>query len=103
MLQHRLFKRMSNDKPITPHIIDISFPESYHLNAVELVHFAGNAGLLNDNRTHDLIDHLNSKKTKDGNWKTSFRYKADGYMVFDKGRGRNEWLTYVIKTSLNKV
>lgn len=102
MLQHRLFKRMSNDKPITPHILDISFPESYHLNTVELIRFADDAGILNDTRTHDLIDYLNSKKTKDANWKISFRYKADGYMVFDKGRGRNEWVTYVINMSLNK-
>jgi len=102
MLQHRLFKRMSKDKPITLHILDISFPESYHLNVVELIRFAGNAGLLKDNRTHDLIDYLKSKQTKNGNWKINFRYKADGYMVFDRGRGENKWVTYVIKTSLNK-
>lgn len=102
MLQHRLFKRMGNDKPITPHILDISFPESYHLNAVELIRFAGNAGILNDNRTHDLIDYLKSKQAKDGSWKISFRYKADGYMIFDKVRGRNEWVTYIIKASLGK-
>jgi len=100
MLQHKFFKRLSNDKPINRHITDLSFPESYHLNMVELIQFACDAELLHDSRTKDLIDYLKSKQTTNGTWKISFRYKAEGYTVFDKGKGTNEWLTYTIKKSL---
>lgn len=102
MLQHRLFKRMSKDMPINQHITDISFPESYHLNVVELIRFAYNAKLLGDSRTRELIDFLNNKQTKDGSWRINFRYKAEGYTIFDKGRGASEWTTYIIKQSLKQ-
>ena len=101
MLQHQLFKRLSKDKPINQHITDLSFPESYHLNAVELLRFASEAKLLNDSRTRELVDIIKRQQTKDGTWKINFRYKADGYTVFDKGRGASEWITYIIKQSLN--
>lgn len=102
MLQHNFFKRLSKDRPINQHITDISFPESYHLNVVELIRFASDANLLNDSRIKEIVDFLKSKQKKDGNWKNNFKYKADGYTVFDKGRGTSEWTTYIIKQSLNE-
>lgn len=103
MLDHRLFKRLSKDEPINKHITNISFPETYHLNAVELIRFAGNAGLLQDERTKDLVDHLKKRRTKDGKWRTNFRYKADGYTVFDRKGTHGEWVTYVISSALNET
>lgn len=100
MLQHKLFKRQSKDEPITRHILDISFPESYHLNIVELIRFVNAGKLLYDDRAKELIDYLKSKQTKDGNWKVSFRYKAEGYTIFDRGKVTHEWVTYIIKKSL---
>lgn len=101
ILKHKLYKRLNKDIPITRHILDISFPESYHLNAVELIRFVHSAGLFKDSRTKDLIDFLKSKQTKDGHWKINFRYKAEGYTVFDKGWNSNEWVTYIISKSLS--
>lgn len=102
MLQHKFFKRLSKDSPINQHITDISFPESYHLNVVELIRFASDVNLLNDSRTKEIVDFLKNKQKKDGNWKNDFKYKADGYTVFDKGRSTSEWTTYIIKQSLNE-
>jgi hypothetical protein len=102
MLQHQLFKRLSKNKPINQHITNISFPESYHLNVLELLRFASEASILKDSRTQVLVDFIKSKQTKDGCWKIDFRYKAEGYTVFDKGRGASEWITYIIKQSLNE-
>lgn len=34
ILKHHLYKRLHTDQPITKHILDICFPESYHLNIV---------------------------------------------------------------------
>lgn len=100
MLQHKFFKRLSKNEPINPHIQDISFPESYHLNVVELIRFVHDAGLQNDSRTKDLIDFLKSKQTKDGNWKVNFRYKAEGYIVFDKGKNVSEWVSYILNEAI---
>jgi hypothetical protein len=102
MLQHKLFKRLSKDMPINQHITDVSFPESYHLNVVELIRFVNDAKLLGDSRTKELIGFLKSKQKQDGNWKIDFRYKAEGYTVFDKGRDKSEWTTHIIKQSLNE-
>lgn len=37
LLEHELYKRLSNKEPITKHILDLAFPASYHLNIVELL------------------------------------------------------------------
>ncbi len=99
LLSHRLFKRMKKDNPITDHILDISFPESYHLNMVELVRFASEAKLLGDNRTIDAVQYLKQKRLP-GGWKISFRYKAEGYVVFDSGRKEGEWVSYILDDAL---
>lgn len=102
MLEHKLFKRLSNDKPINKHITDISFPESYHLCVVELIRFAKKANILNNANTKELKLFFEKSQNKDGKWKNNFRYKADGYIVFDKDKNSSEWTTYIIKQSLNQ-
>ena len=100
LLEHHLVNRLSKTEPITSHILDISFPESYHLNIVELIRFASNAQLLDDPRTQTAVSYLQNKKVDSG-WKTNFRYKAKGYTAFDDGRKPGEWVTYIINSALN--
>ena len=100
ILEHNFFKRLSKDEPITKHITDISFPETYHLNSVELLRFANKTNLMQHKNTNDLINHINKRRTKNGKWKNNFTYKADGYINFDKGNNSSEWTTYVIKNAL---
>ncbi|MBL7937208.1 MAG: hypothetical protein JNM51_15475 [Bacteroidia bacterium] len=102
ILDHKFFKRLSKDEPITKHITDISFPETYHLNAVELLRFANKANLLSDKNSTVLRNHINKKQNKDGKWKNSFNYKADGYAVFDKDKKESEWTTHIIKQALRE-
>jgi hypothetical protein len=102
ILDHKFFKRLSKDEPITKHITDISFPETYHLNTVELLRFANKNNLLSDKNSTDLINHINKKQNKDGNWKNSFNYKANGYVVFDKDKKESEWTTQIIKQALTE-
>lgn len=99
LLDHLLVKRLSQDKPITQHIMSISFPESYHLNIVELIRFADDANLLDDPRTQYAKDYLLTKKGNSG-WKTDFRYRSKGYVAFDDGRKAGDWVTYIIKHAL---
>lgn len=102
IIDHKFFKRLSKDEPITKHITDISFPETYHLNAVELLRFANKANLLSDKNSTVLRNHINKKQNKDGKWKNSFYYKADGYVVFDKDKKESEWTTHIIKQALTE-
>lgn len=100
LLDHRLYKRLSNGQPITERILDISFPASYHLNIVELIRFAAEADLMVDNRVNDAVEYLQNLITKNSGWKLTYRYKANGYLVFDKGRNEGDWVTYIIAKAL---
>ncbi|MFN8432193.1 MAG: hypothetical protein U0V04_19585 [Spirosomataceae bacterium] len=102
LLEHSFYKRLSNGKPITNHITDISFPESYQLNVVELLRFASSKGLQNHPKTQDLIEFVKNKQTKNGIWKCTFRYKGDGYVAFDKV-GKGEWITFFIQNILKNT
>lgn len=102
ILDHKFFKRLSKDQPITKHITDISFPETYHLNAVELLRFANHANLLENENTADLITYIAGRQTKSGKWKNNFKYSAEGYRIFDTGRKESEWTTQIIKQALKK-
>ncbi|MFI0431258.1 hypothetical protein [Mariniflexile sp. HMF6888] len=102
MLKHNLFKRLNKDQPITDHILDISFPESYHLNIVELIRFAGKANLLTDSRTDKAVKYLEKKRLNNGQWKVTYRYKANDYIIFDQGRKPGDWVSYIISRALNE-
>ena len=100
LLKHQLIYRLNADQPITGHILNISFPETYHLNIVELIRFAARTNLLADKRTNKAVEILENARTKNEGWKINFRYKADGYMVFDTGRKDADWLTYILNKAL---
>ncbi len=99
ILAHHLYKRLHADKPITSHILDISFPESYHLNIVELLRIASLSQKMYDARVDDAIKYLLSIKHSEG-WKVSYRYRADGYVVFDKGAKAGAWVSYILNQAL---
>lgn len=101
-LQHHLVYRLGQDKPITKRILDISFPASYNLNIVELIRFASEAKLLGDPRVSKAMEYLESKRKPDGTWKIDYRYRADGYFVFDRGRNSGEWVSYVLIHALQR-
>lgn len=100
LLDHHLVKRMSEDKPITQRIMNLSFPESYNLSIVELIRFAGNANLLSDPRTQFAKDYLAQKRGSAG-WKNDYRYKAKGYTTFDAGRKPGAWLNHILDSALS--
>ncbi|EAR09966.1 hypothetical protein MED297_07756 [Reinekea sp. MED297] len=100
LLNHHLIYRLSTPTPITNHILDLSFPESYHLNAVELIRFVALANRMHDSRTEPLKQALLTKKNNDHGWYCNFRYRGDGYVPFDQGRKSGAWVTYVIQQAL---
>lgn len=103
ILDHEVLFRLSNGEPITKHILDISFPESYNLNCIELLLLINEVGKINDKRAEKLIKYLESKKIKNEYWKINYCYKAEGYNSFDSKGGKAEWVTYLINQCLGKI
>lgn len=93
MLRHQLFKRLSNDRPISPHITENMFPQSYVLSVTDLVYIAGEMDLWKMPETNALKDLIQSKRTKNGGWKIDYIYKYNGYLPFDNRRTESVWLT----------
>lgn len=63
MLSHQLFKRLSVDQPISRHITDSIFPQSYFLSFTDLVYIVGMSGKQNDSRTLAFFELLAQKQT----------------------------------------
>ncbi|MGM0341144.1 hypothetical protein [Candidatus Enterococcus murrayae] len=95
MLQHKMFQRLSNGRPISPHITDSMFPQSYHLSFTDLIYIVQKGQCTDDPRAQDLLQLLNEKRSKTGGWKIDYIYKYAGYLPFDNRRKDSEWLSYL--------
>lgn len=95
MLRHRLYKRLSNGEPISPHILDIAFPESYNLTLLEILRAVHAAERMDDARVGDAVTYLRGIRASDG-WHVTYAYRAPGYVSFD-ARGRaSRWVTHFL-------
>lgn len=95
--QHKLFRRLSNGQPISPHITESMFPQNYALSLTDLHYILQKSHRLKDPRATDLLELINEKMTKTGGWKIDYLYKYNGYLPFDTRRKDSEWLTYLYK------
>ena len=102
ILQHQVYKRLRSGEPITKHILDISFPESYHLNIIELLITIDSVGKIRDQRVNDALEYIRGKRKKDGTWRINYVYKAKGYMSFDTRGQAGDWVTYLLEQILAK-
>ena len=100
MLKQRIYKRLSNDQPISAHITDNMFPQSYVLSLTDLIYIVGERSLWEKEETSDLYNLVNSKVTKKQGWKNEFVYKYAGYVAFDNRRKESPWITDIINSSL---
>lgn len=101
MLRHNLYRRLSNNAPISPHITDIMFPQAYMLTVTDLVYIAGKRKLWKDNRTHALKELLDCKACDADCWKIDYIYSHKGYKAFDGKRKASEWIGYLFRSSLS--
>lgn len=95
MLQHNLYQRLSTGQPISPHITESMFPQSYVLSLTDLVYIIEKSQYTTDPRAHDLLQLIHQKKTKTGGWKIDYIYKYAGYLPFENRRKDSEWITYL--------
>ena len=95
--KHRLYKHLSNEEPINRHMLDISYPQSYQLNIMELLEIMYLTGNINDISCESALNYIKQKKTSDNFWKTDYVYSGAGYTVFDKRGKKGEWITYLLE------
>lgn len=103
LLRHNMYQRLSTNEPITKHILDIAFPQSYQLNIIELLDIAHMTKNMNNPGVKQAVDYVKSMKTKNDDWRINYIYKADGFVSFDKRGQKGEWITYILEKYLNQV
>ena len=97
MLQHKMFRRLSNGQPISPHITENMFPQNYVLSLTDLQYILKKSCCSNDPRAEDLLELIKKKRTQTGGWKIDYLYRYNGYLSFETRRKDSEWLTYLYK------
>lgn len=100
MLKHQMYLRLSVNSPITPHIINNIFPESYFLSLTDLVYIVGKGKVKSNQNTQPLLQLLEDKRTMTGGWKTDYIYRYPGYVPFEASRKDSEWLEYLYNSWL---
>ena len=95
--KHRLYKHLSNEEPINSHILDISYPQSYQLNIIELLEIMYLTGNINDKACDAALNYIKQKKTSGNFWKTDYIYSGTGYTAFDKRGGKGGWVTCLLE------
>lgn len=101
MLSHHMYQRLSNQKPISGHIMDIMFPQAYMLSLTDLVYIANNRGLWHDVRTLPLKETLKQKKIGNHQWKIDYIYQHKGYKAFETRRNPSQWINYLFNFNYN--
>lgn len=100
MLRHNMYRRLSNNAPVSAHITDIMFPQAYMLSLTDLVYIAGKAELWTDGRTDSLKELIHRKACDEDSWKIDYIYGHKGYKGFDTKRKGSEWINHIFRSNL---
>lgn len=101
MLKQKIYKRLTNGQPISAHITDNMFPQSYVLSLTDLIYITGERSLWEIEETKDLKNLIKNKMTKKQGWKNEYIYNYTGYIAFDNRRKESLWITDIINNSLH--
>ncbi len=93
MLRHKMFQRLSDGKPISPHITDIMIPQSYALSLTDLTYILGKRRLTAEKNSAPLLRLLLEKQIATDQWKIDYLYSYKGYIGFETRRKASEWIS----------
>jgi hypothetical protein len=96
ILKHKVFKRLSVDKPITPSILENFYPYTYKSNSIEILSLLKANGLINDERCNEAKNILKQKQRSDGFWQADTSYMKTAWVDFDEPKKPGPWISYVI-------
>lgn len=96
ILKHRVFKRLSIDKPIEDSIILNFYPYTYKSNIIEILSLLKANGLMEDERCSDALEILKGKQRPDGLWQADTSYMKSAWIDFDIPKKPGLWISYII-------
>ncbi|MFX1411710.1 MAG: hypothetical protein ACFFA6_15270 [Promethearchaeota archaeon] len=96
ILQHRVYKKLSSDKPIESSIILNFYPYTYRSNIIEILSLLRANGLIEDERCKDAIQILKKKQLPDGLWQADISYMKSAWIDFDILKKPGLWISYII-------
>ncbi|MFX0007313.1 MAG: hypothetical protein ACFFA7_11235 [Promethearchaeota archaeon] len=96
ILQHRIFKKFSSDKPIEDSIILNFYPYPYRSNIIEILTLLKANHLLDDERCNGAKEILKRKQRSDGYWQVDTSYMKSSWIDFDIPKKPGLWVSYVI-------
>jgi hypothetical protein len=73
-LRRRMFKRISNDKLITPDFVALHYPHYWHYDVLAGLATMAECGKIGDARCRDALDLLEEKRLPNGGWPAERRY-----------------------------
>ncbi len=103
ILEHNVYQRLSNGKPITKHILDLCFPESYNVSILELLLLLYETNKLNDKRVEKSISIIKEKINKNRKWGVDYVYSGEGYISFDGKSKNSDWISYKLNRILKRA
>lgn len=101
ILEHNVYKRLSDGNPIEDAIILNFYPFTYKSNIIEILSLLKANDLMDDERCKDAIEILKKKKSKDGYWQADVSYMKSGWVEFDIPKKPGAWINYVIKSLIS--
>jgi len=101
ILEHQLFKRLSDGTPITNDITKITYPFSYKTNVIEILRLLKENELDRDPRCMPAKDFIMTKKKRDGYWRMNASYLPKAWILFDRTKVPGLWVTYEIQKLLS--
>jgi hypothetical protein len=96
ILQHRIYKKLSADKPIENSIILNFYPYTYRSNIIEILSLLKANGLIEDVRCKDAVQILKNKQRSDGLWQADISYMKSAWIDFDIPKKPSLWISYII-------
>ena len=97
ILKHKLFQRLSSNKPIEPSIIQNFYPYTYKTNVIELLSLMKDNDLLEHDHCQEALNLLKDKQQTDGFWQADLFFMKSAWIPFDPPGERGEWITHVVK------
>jgi hypothetical protein len=93
MLYHNMYQRLSNGAPISAHITDIMFPQSYALSLTDLAYIIGKRKLTDKSECTSLINLIKNKQISENQWKIDYLYTYTGYVGFGTKTKASNWVS----------
>jgi hypothetical protein len=100
ILDHRVYKRLSDDQLIEDSIILNFYPYTYKSNLIEILTLLKDNNLMRDKKCNDAIAILKKKQRSDGFWQADTSYMKSGWIDFDIPKKSGPWITYIISKLL---